>query len=58
VAGERGSKDTARDLRGFAVKFDTDEGNWGLVGRMGHEDALSPWTFPRVTTLVVSGLDF
>lgn len=32
VAGERGSKDTARDLRGFAVKFYTDEGNWDLVG--------------------------
>jgi catalase len=32
VAGERGSKDTARDARGFAVKFYTDQGNWGLVG--------------------------
>lgn len=32
VAGERGSKDTARDARGFAVKFYTDEGNWDLVG--------------------------
>lgn len=32
VAGERGSKDTARDIRGFAVKFYTDEGNWDLVG--------------------------
>ncbi|HVR48570.1 MAG TPA: catalase [Pseudorhodoferax sp.] len=32
VAGERGSKDTARDVRGFAVKFYTDEGNWDLVG--------------------------
>ena len=28
VAGERGSTDTARDARGFAVKFYTDEGNW------------------------------
>lgn len=28
VAGERGSKDTARDVRGFAVKFYTDKGNW------------------------------
>ena len=32
VAGERGSKDTARDVRGFAVKLYTDEGNWDIVG--------------------------
>ncbi len=32
VAGERGSVDTARDVRGFAVKFYTDQGNWDLVG--------------------------
>jgi catalase len=32
VAGERGSADTARDVRGFSVKFYTDEGNWDLVG--------------------------
>lgn len=32
VQGERGSFDTARDVRGFAVKFYTDEGNWDLVG--------------------------
>lgn len=32
VAGERGSTDAARDARGFAVKFYTDEGNWDLVG--------------------------
>jgi len=32
VAGERGSTDAARDVRGFAVKFYTDEGNWDLVG--------------------------
>ena len=32
VVGERGSPDTARDVRGFAVKFYTDEGNWDLVG--------------------------
>src|SRR4029450_10251075 len=32
VAGERGSTDTARDVRGFATKFYTDEGNWDLVG--------------------------
>jgi catalase len=32
VVGERGSTDLARDVRGFAVKFYTDEGNWDLVG--------------------------
>lgn len=32
VAGERGSTDTARDVRGFAVKFYTEDGNWDLVG--------------------------
>jgi catalase len=32
VVGERGSADTVRDVRGFAVKFYTDEGNWDLVG--------------------------
>lgn len=32
VAGERGSFDLARDVRGFAVKFYTDRGNWDLVG--------------------------
>jgi catalase len=32
VVGERGSADTPRDVRGFAVKFYTDEGNWDLVG--------------------------
>ena len=32
VIGERGSTDTARDVRGFAVKFYTDEGNWDIVG--------------------------
>ncbi|HEY3499841.1 MAG TPA: catalase [Polyangiaceae bacterium] len=32
VLGERGSPDTPRDVRGFAVKFYTDEGNWDLVG--------------------------
>ena len=32
VGGERGSADTARDPRGFAVKFYTEEGNWDMVG--------------------------
>lgn len=32
VAGSRGSADTARDVRGFAVKLYTQEGNWDIVG--------------------------
>ncbi|WP_422028778.1 catalase [Roseovarius sp.] len=32
VAGERGAADAERDIRGFAVRFYTDEGNWDLVG--------------------------
>lgn len=32
VAGERGAADVERDIRGFAVKFYTEEGNWDLVG--------------------------
>lgn len=32
VAGSAGSKDTPRDVRGFAVKFYTEQGNWDLVG--------------------------
>ena len=32
VAGSKGSADLARDVRGFAVKFYTKEGNWDLVG--------------------------
>ncbi len=32
VAGERGSVDTPRDVRGFATKFYTDEGNFDIVG--------------------------
>jgi len=32
VAGERGAADAERDVRGFAIKFYTKEGNWDLVG--------------------------
>ena len=32
VAGELGAADTERDVRGFAVKFYTEEGNWDMVG--------------------------
>ncbi|KAK0711763.1 catalase-like domain-containing protein [Lasiosphaeris hirsuta] len=32
VLGSRGSADTVRDVRGFAIKFYTEEGNWDIVG--------------------------
>lgn len=32
VAGSKGSADLARDVRGFAIKFYTEEGNWDIVG--------------------------
>lgn len=32
VQGSKGSADTVRDVRGFAVKLYTDEGNWDIVG--------------------------
>ena len=32
VGGEKGSADTARDPRGFSIKFYTEEGNWDMVG--------------------------
>lgn len=32
VAGERGAADAERDIRGFAVKFYTEDGNWDMVG--------------------------
>ena len=33
VAGERGAADAERDIRGFALRFYTEEGNWDVVGR-------------------------
>ena len=32
MAGERGAADAERDIRGFAIKFYTEQGNWDLVG--------------------------
>lgn len=32
VAGERGAADAERDIRGFALRFYTEEGNWDIVG--------------------------
>src|ERR1700704_4060448 len=33
VAGELGAADAERDVRGFAIKFYTEEGNWDMVGK-------------------------
>ena len=32
VAGERGAADAERDVRGFALRFYTEEGNWDIIG--------------------------
>src|ERR1700761_5737344 len=32
VAGEQGAADAERDVRGFSIKFYTEEGNWDVVG--------------------------
>ena len=51
VGGESGSADTARDPRGFAIKFFTDEGNWDLVGNNTPIFFLrDPMLFPRYVT--------
>lgn len=51
VQGSRGSNDTVRDVRGFATKFYTEEGNWDLVGNdmpVFHQDAIKfPTSFTR-----------
>ena len=51
VAGSRGSSDLARDVRGFAVKFYTEEGNFDLVGNnipvFFIQDAMIPINRPK-----------
>ncbi|HLS65849.1 MAG TPA: catalase [Pseudogracilibacillus sp.] len=53
VAGERGAADAERDIRGFAMKFYTEEGNWDLVGNntpvFFHRD---PLKFPDLNRAV------
>ena len=49
TGGESGSADTARDPRGFAIKFYTEEGNWDLVGNN------TPIFFIRDPILVSTG---
>ncbi len=43
VAGSRGSADTVRDVRGFATKFSTAQGNYDLVGGACVSAALHAW---------------
>lgn len=47
VAGEKGAADAERDVRGFALKFYTQEGNWDLVGNNTPVFFISdPYKFP------------
>ena len=50
VGGERGSADTDRDPRGFALKFYTEEGNWDMVGNN------TPIFFIRDSIILLLGL--
>lgn len=53
MGGESGSADTARDPRGFAVKFYTEEGNWDLVGNNTPIFFIrDPILFPRCVSCV------
>lgn len=53
VAGERGAADAERDIRGFAVKFYTEEGNWDLVGNNTPVFFLKdPYKFPDLNKAV------
>ena len=52
VAGERGAADAERDIRGFAVKFYTEEGNWDLVGNNTPVFFLGSLKFPDLNHAV------
>ncbi|MCC6600583.1 MAG: catalase [Crocinitomicaceae bacterium] len=53
VAGERGAADAERDIRGFAIKFYTEEGNWDLVGNNTPVFFLrDPYRFPDLNKAV------
>ena len=47
VAGESGSPDTWRDVRGFSLKFYTDQGNYDLVGIIADLLRADPMKFPH-----------
>ncbi len=53
VAGERGAADAERDIRGFAMKYYTKEGNWDLVGNNTPVFFLKdPYKFPDLNHAV------
>lgn len=53
VAGERGAADAERDIRGFAMKYYTEEGNWDLVGNNTPVFFLrDPYRFPDLNKAV------
>jgi catalase len=53
VAGERGAADAERDIRGFALKFYTEEGNWDLAGNNTPVFFLKdPYKFPDLNKAV------
>ncbi|CAK2764780.1 Catalase [Vibrio crassostreae] len=53
VAGERGAADAERDIRGFALKFYTDQGNWDVVGNNTPVFFLAdPLKFPDLNRVV------
>ena len=53
VAGERGAADAERDIRGFAMKYYTEEGNWDLVGNNSPVFFLKdPYKFPDLNHAV------
>ena len=53
VAGERGAADAERDIRGFAIKFYTEEGNWDLAGNNTPVFFLrDPYRFPDLNKAV------
>jgi catalase len=50
VAGERGAADAERDVRGFAMKFYTEEGNWDLVATILQSSSCAIHTNFRILT--------
>src|SRR3546814_4819478 len=52
VAGEQGSPDTWRDVRGFSLKFYTEEGNYDLVGNRSEEHTYELQSLMRISYAV------
>ena len=50
VGGEKGSADTVRDVRGFAVKFFTEEGNFDIVGN----DIVRLISHPHISSTILT----